>query len=149
MKTRTQCFMIAGLVILILAVGWLGYSTRNQEPAQVFSATINRDCAPWDGGAFTVSIPVDVTTTIMISIWQSPDIQHPIAFTFPDESGQTGFVYILPEIDPLQPLSGEVFFGRVEQGLPVEGEFNLTTERGEQFNGRFKAVWGDQVVYCG
>ena len=149
MKTRTQFFMIVSLIILILGVNWLSYATRNEEPAKVLSATINPDCAPWDGGAFTVSIPVDVTTTIMISIWQSPDIQHPIAFTFPDESGQTGFVYILPEIDPLQPLSGEVFFGRVEQGLPVEGEFNLTTERGEQFNGRFKAMWGDQVVYCG
>lgn len=149
MKNRTQFFMIVGLIILILGVGWLGYSRRNQEPAQVFSATINRDCAPWDGGAFTVLIPIDATTTITISIWRTPDIQFPIKFTFPDESGQIGFVYILPEIDPLQPLNGDVFFWRVEQGMPVEGEFKLMTESGEKLVGRFTATWGDQVVYCG
>ena len=149
MNTRTQFLIVVGLIILILGVTWLSYSTRKQEPAQIFSATINRDCAPWDGGAFTVLIPVDSTSTITISIWQSPDIKLPVTFKFPDETGQIGFAYILAEIDPLQQLTGEIFFWRVDQGMPVEGEFNFTTESGEQFKGQFKAEWGNQVVYCG
>lgn len=149
MKARMQFLLIVGLMILILGVTWLSYSTRNQQPAQVFSATINRDCAPWDGAAFTVLIPFDATTTITVSIWQSPDINHPVNFSFPDETGQIGFAYTLPEVDPLQQLSGDVFFRRVEETIPVEGEFSLMTASGEQFTGRFQAEWGDQVVYCG
>lgn len=96
-----------------------------------------------------MSIPFDSTTTITISIWQSPDIKFPVTFTFPDETGQIGFAYTLPEIDPLQQLSGEVFFWRVEEGMPVEGEFNFRTENGERFEGKFRADWGDQIAYCG
>jgi hypothetical protein len=101
------------------------------------------------GAAFTVLIPYDSTITISLSIWQSPDIKLPVTFTFPDETGQIGSAYILTELDPLQELGGKVSFLRVQEGIPVEGEFNFTTESGEQFNGSFKAEWGSQVAYCG
>ena len=96
-----------------------------------------------------MSIPFDSSIAITISIWQSPDIKLPVTFTFPDETGQVGIAYILQDLDPLQQLSGEVFFWRVEEGMPVEGEFNIKTESGEPFKGKFKAEWGDQIVYCG
>ncbi|MCI0554265.1 MAG: hypothetical protein L0287_25230 [Anaerolineae bacterium] len=149
MKARTRFLIVVGLIILVLSIAWYTYPKRNQEPAQVFPATINRDCAPWDGAAFTLSIPTEDGIIIYVSIWQSPDIKLPVTFTFPDETGQIGFAYIIPDLDPLQQLSGEVFFWRVEEGIPVEGEFNFTTESGKQFKGKFKAEWGDQVVYCG
>lgn len=149
MKSRTQFFVVIGLLIVIFSITWISLSTRNQEPTQVFPATINRDCAPWDGAAFTVSIPYDSTSTITISIWQSPDIKLPITFSFPDETGQIGFAYILPELDPLQQLSGKVLFRRVDSESPVEGEFNFMTESGERFKGKFEAQWGNEIVYCG
>ena len=148
MKPRTQFLIAIGLLILILGITWISFSTRDQGPAQVFPATINRDCAPWDGSAFTVSVPID-GELINISIWQSPDIKLPARFSFPDETGQIGFAYILPELDPLQQLSGDVFFLRVEDGIPVEGEFDLLTEAGQQFKGKFEAQWGNEIVYCG
>ena len=147
MKSRTLFYMAIGF--LILGIAWFIYSSRSQEPVQVFPATINRDCAPWDGAAFTVLIPYDSTITISLSIWQLPDIKLPVTFTFPDETGQIGSAYILTELDHLQELDGEVSFTRVEEGIPVEGEFNLTNESGKQFKGRFEAEWGNQVVYCG
>ena len=122
---------------------------RDQAPAQTLQATINRDCAPWDGAAFTVSVPMKDGTIIYISIWQSPDIKLPARFSIPDETGQIGFAYILPELDPLQQLSGEVSFRRVEEGIPVEGEFDFTTESGKQFTGKFKAEWGNVTAMCG
>jgi hypothetical protein len=134
---------------LIPVIAWFIYSSRNQDVAQVFPATINRDCAPWDGPAFTVSIPLNNGITIHISIWQSPDIKLPARFSFPDETGQIGFAYILTEPNPIQELGGEVSFSRVEEEIPIEGEFNLITESGQQFKGRFKAEWGNEVVYCG
>ena len=144
-----QFLIVLGLILLILGVIWLRYSTQNQEPAQIFSATINRDCAPWDGAAFTVSVPMEDGSNIQISVWQSPEIRHQVTFSFPDETGQVGFAYIPTNSDVFQALSGEVSFQRVEEGAPVVGEFNLTTESGKQFEGRFNAEWGNQVVYCG
>ncbi len=147
MKSRT--FLVIAIGLLILGTALFTFSRRNQEPEQIYPGTINRDCAPWDGSAFTVSIPHDSTSTITISIWQSPDIKLPITFSFPDETGQIGFAYILPELDPLQQLSGKVLFRRVDSESPVEGEFNFMTQRGKQFKGKFKAEWGNQTVMCG
>ena len=147
MKTRILLYSAIGL--LLCGIALFIYSSRNHEPMQIFPATINRDCAPWDGGAFTVSIHLDSTTTITISIWQSPDIKLPVTFSFPDETGQIGIVYTLPELDPLQQLSGEVSFWKVSERIPIEGEFNFTTVSGRQFKGRFRAEWGNEVVYCG
>ena len=147
MKSRILLYLAIGF--LIFGIAWFIYASRTQEPMPTFPATINRDCAPWDGAAFTLLIPYDSITTISISIWQSPNIKLPVTFSFPDETGQIGFAYILPELDPLQQLSGELSFGRVEEGIPVEGEFSFTTESGKHFKGKLNAKWGDQVVYCG
>jgi hypothetical protein len=149
MKSRNQFFVAIGLLILILGIALFTFSARDREPVQVFPATINRDCAPWDGAAFTVSFRYDPVTTITISIWQSPDFTFPVTFSFPDETMRVGIAYSLPELDPLEELTGKVTFWRVEQGIPVEGEFNFTAESGGRFKGRFKAYWGNQIPMCG
>jgi hypothetical protein len=46
-----------------------------------------------------------------------------LTFCYPDR---------LPE-----PLSGKVFFERVECGKVVEGRFDLISARGEKFKGKF------------
>jgi len=147
MKSRTLLFIAVGL--LILGIGWYAFSAQNQEPTQIFPATVNRDCAPWDGSAFTISIRYDPTTTLTVSIWQAPEINIPTTFTFPDDTGQIGYAYILPELDPLQQLSGTIFFWRVEDGVPVEGRFEFVTEAGQRFEGQFKAEWENQMALCG
>jgi len=147
MKSRTLLFIAIGL--LILGIALFTFSRSNQESTQVFPASIVRDCAPWDGSAFTVSVQMDGGTVIYISIWQVPDIKFPKTFSFPDETGQIGIAYILPEIDPLILLNGTVMFERVQEGMPLEGRFNFTSERGGQFKGQFKAEWRNEIVYCG
>jgi hypothetical protein len=149
MKPRTAFYFV--IVTLALAAGsiWLLFSTRDVQSRTVFRATVTRDCAPWDGAAFTISIPYDRTTTVTISIWQSPDILFPAAFSFPDETGRVGFAYSLAELDPLQPLAGRVSFTRVDRSFPVEGEFDLHTETGGQFQGKFIADWGNTYAMCG
>ena len=147
MKSRT--FLVIAIGLLILGTALFTFSRRNQEPVQVFPAKINRDCAPWDGAAFTISFRYDPITTITISIWQSPSFTFPVTFSFPDETMRVGIAYSLPELDPLEELTGKVTFWRVEEGSPVEGEFNFTSSRGEDFRGKFEAQWGEEIVYCG
>ena len=123
MKPRTQFLIAIGLIILVLGITWYSFSTRNQVSEEIFPATINRDCAPWDGAAFTVSVPMD-GEDINISIWQSPDISLPVTFSFPDETGQVGNASLQFQVGLSQPLSGEVFFWRADAESPVEGRFN-------------------------
>ena len=125
------------------------FNSRENNYIDVFEATANQDCAPWDGSAFSLSVPYDTDTVIYISIWQVPDIKVPATFTFPNETGQNGHAYILPELDPFIQLSGEVLLQRAEYGSPVEGEFNLMDSSGDRFKGKFIAEWGGEVVYCG
>ena len=115
---------------------------------QVFPATINRDCAPWDGAAFTVSIPVE-ESVLDISIFQSPAIGYPADFSLDEESMDTGDAFLLPSAGSPEQLTGKVHFEPVEEGMPVEGEYHFTTQSGEPLTGRFKAHWGNEIVYCG
>jgi hypothetical protein len=149
MKSRNLFFVVMSLLILILGTALYIFSARNQEPLQTFPATVNRDCAPWDGAAFTVLIPLGDGRSIDISIWQSPDIKLPSTYSFPDETGQVGNALLRAQAGSPEPLTGRVSFPRVEQGVPVEGEFNLLTEAGRKFKGKFEAEWGNQIAMCG
>jgi hypothetical protein len=148
MKFRVSLYIAIVLLIFILDLAWFTFSTRNQEPEQIFAATINRDCAPWDGSAFSVSIPVE-GSVIHISIYQPPNVNHQTAFSFPDETLSMGNAILVTSVSSSEQLTGKVSFSRVEQGLPVEGAFELVTEVDEQFKGKFVAHWGNENIYCG
>jgi hypothetical protein len=147
MKSRTLFFTAIGLLFLGIAI--FTFSARNQAPAQIFPAMINRDCAPWDGSAFTVSIPMNGGTSINISIWKAPDIKFPVTFSFPDNTGQVGNASYRLASGDYKQLSGKIFFQRVDEGNPVEGRFEFVTETGRQFNGQFKADRRNLVMMCG
>ena len=146
---KIRILLLVGVGLLILGIAYVTFSTREQEPLRTFPATINNDCAPWDGAAFTVSVQYDPATVIYISIWRAPDINFPSIFPIRKDAEQEGHAYILPELGPYVMLNGEVSFRQVRAGMPVEGRFSLTSERGDQFEGQFIAEWGDQVVFCG
>lgn len=149
MKPKTRFFITAAVILLVLGVAFFVYSVQLSDPRTIFSATINRDCAPWDGAAFTVSIPYDTVSVIMISIWRSPDFKIPSTFSLRNEARQVGSAYIVSQLDPLIPLKGEISFQRIGRTGPIEGRFSLTSERGETFAGKFIADWGEQMAICG
>jgi hypothetical protein len=149
MKPRTQFIVAVGLIILLFGITLVNFSVRDQTPAQIFPATVNRDCAPWDGSAFSVSVPMSDGTTIDISIWRSPDIKFPVNFSFPDATGQAGNALLLLPVGLPEQLTGNVFLKRVDMEYSVEGKFDLMNEIGEQFKGKFVAEWGNMAVYCG
>jgi hypothetical protein len=149
MKPQTQFLITVALTMLALSIALFAYWAKISEPERVFPATIDRDCAPWDGSAFTVSIPYDAASMITISIWKPPEFKISATFSLPDEEGQLGYAYIQSELDPPRPLNGKILFQRVGKGMPIEGRFSLTSERGETFAGRFIAEWGEQIALCG
>lgn len=141
-------------LIIVLFISALGgvfyfYFLSEQEPAQLFPATVSGDCAPWDGGAFTVSVQYDPGTTITISIWKSPDLPYRTSYSFPDASGQMGNAYLAPGLTSYTPLEGRVVLQSVSVDTPIEGRFRFKSERGRLFEGRFKAEWRDEVIFCG
>jgi hypothetical protein len=147
MKSRTLFFIAIGLLILGMAL--FTFSTRNQEPALMFPATVYRDCAPWDGSAFRVRIPLKDGDVIDIGIWQAPDIKFSKTFSFPDDTGQAGYASLIDPAGSYEQLTGAVWFEGVSEGQTVAGRFSLKDERGEVFAGRFAAAWDGQVAMCG
>ena len=149
MKSQPSLFVLLALLLIGLGGIWFFYGSEARAPAQVFPATVERDCAPWDGGAFTVSIPWSNGLTIHVSIYRSPDIKLPSSYSFPDETMDEGNAYLLLPVGLPEQLAGRVWFRRVEAGLPVEGSFQFRSEGGVEFEGTFVAKWGDEIVYCG
>lgn len=147
MSPRNQFSLTVAFLVLILGIALITFLGQDEEPPQIYPAMIDRDCAPWDGAAFTVSIPVE-KTIVTISIYRSPELRLPATFAFPDETLMEGNAFLLLPVAMPEPLSGKVSFQRVEQGIPVEGAFDLVTQSGREFKGQFKAEWGNQVVYC-
>ena len=137
------------LIFIVLGIALFTFFTREDEPARLFPATVNRDCAPWDGAAFTVSIQYDPGRTIIISIWKSPDIPLRSTFSFPDDSGQVGNAYLAPALGQYMVLEGEVSLQGVDGDKPIEGGFRFSSERGDLFEGLFRAEWEDKVILCG
>jgi hypothetical protein len=140
--------MIGCLVFGAILI-WVIFLPGGSGGTNVFDAVINHDCAPWDGAGFMVSIKVDPVSVIRVSIWRSPDIKFPTSFYFPDGSGNVGNALLEPLYGSAEPLSGEVDFQKVDADGPVMGEFTLSTENGMQYQGKFNALWGNEIVMCG
>lgn len=140
--------MAMGLLTLLFGITWISFTSRDQKPVPTFPATIHRDCAPWDGSAFTVSIPME-GQQVTISIYQSPEIQFPTTFSIPDDRMSIGNALLILPIGSPEPLTGKVSFQRVVQDIPVAGGFDLVTEAGKHFKGKFIAKWGNEIVLCG
>jgi hypothetical protein len=149
MKTRTGLVLLFLLFLIALSGILFFTSLSNQETLQVFSASVNRDCAPWDGEAFTVKVSTLDGRELDLSMWQSPEIAVPTRFAFPDETQQVGNALLIPRSGMPEQLTGEVWFQSVSEGKPIEGRFSLTSERGEQFKGKFVAEWEGQRALCG
>jgi hypothetical protein len=134
---------------LALLNATLGCSAHGGVPGPVIAATIDRDCAPWDGSAFTVSVPWWDTSALVVSIWRAPDIEGPVTFSFVDSVAGDGQAARRGADGSSEVLGGTVTFEGVQLGLPVVGRIRLRSAAGTVFAGTFRAEWGTTRVYCG
>ncbi len=138
-----------GLQALVFGSLLLSSCVTAPTPSGVFMpATVSADCAPWDGAAFTISIPY-AQDTLYISIWRSADIPAPSRFSFPEPSGRSGAAIYQTSTGQVDALRGRVNLGRVDKAHPIDGEFDLQSETGLNFYGRFSAGWDRRETYCG
>jgi hypothetical protein len=150
MKPRNGFLLIIGLLALSLGFAWYLYPGRQQEPNLDFIATIQQDCAPWDGAAFLVKIPLENGDIIDIAIWEAPTIRLKKTFSFLEEASQRGYANLVHSDKSGEQLVGTVSFAHVDLGSPVKGNFELETiDSGQRFAGQFHAEWLDQIVLCG
>lgn len=148
MNSRNQFFTVVAFLFLMIGALMFVLLTRAPELVVPLPVSVARDCAPWDGPAFTVSIPLE-ETVFRISIYQPPEIQHAVRFSFPDTTLREGHALLLLPDDVTETLTGTVSLQRVEQGTPLEGRFDLSTEAGRHFQGAIRAEWDNRIVYCG
>ena len=146
MKSRIA--IVTAVYLLILVAALFTAMTSVQPRERAFPAVIRHDCSPWDWAAFTISIPVE-SRTIQISVWRSPAIKLPVVFSFPDETGKSGYAFLLHSQGDSEELSGRVTFEGVSTENPVEGRFDFISETGEKFTGKFTAAWDREIVMCG
>jgi hypothetical protein len=149
MQPRTQYSIAVSLLILLLGVGLSIFLKQGLEPRRVLPATVDRDCAPWDGAAFRISIPYELGSALEISIWKSPESQAPVAFSFPDPTGSVGEAFYRSPFGTSQPLTGRVAFWQLGGEHPIEGDFSFVTADGRDLSGSFQAVWGRTSAVCG
>ncbi|HET7142784.1 MAG TPA: hypothetical protein VFI68_02085 [Anaerolineales bacterium] len=148
MKFRIPVYTLTGALVLAIIL-WIYFRLPTAENDTVFEASVNRDCAPWDGTAYTISIPDQAGSVIVLSIWKSPGVRFPVTYSFPDSSGRVGTAVHQFALGSFQQLSGKITLQPFEIGSPVLGGFNFTSEDGKQFTGVFKAEWGNQSAFCG
>ena len=148
MNLRRSPYAAAVLAIVLLSAAF-GCAPATSPRSPDFAATIARDCAPWDGPAFNVSIPVDGGGVINVSVWSEPKLPRAASFAFPDATGRIGNATYLMQSGEFETLTGTASFTRVELGTPVEGEIHLRSDTGREFAGSFKAEWLDHTPMCG
>jgi hypothetical protein len=148
MNSRNRLYAFVALLFLLVGAIMFVLLTRAPEPVVLLPASVARDCAPWDGPAFTVSIPLE-ETVVRISIYHPPEIPRAVRFSFADDILREGHALLLLPADMTETLTGTVSFQRVEHGTPLEGRFDLSTGSGRKFRGAFLATWDNEIVYCG
>lgn len=136
-----------------LAVAALTASLLAVQPA-LSPAVAWRDCAPWDGAAFTVAVgrpgQKDVDRAqpwLRIAIWHEASIRNPVTYRFPDTDGKTGAVQYGGTAFP--SVTGTVSFTRAVFGDDLDGSFAFVAPDGQKIVGRFHGRWSPDVAVCG
>jgi hypothetical protein len=150
--TKTHISRPATLALLLALLGAsVGCLPSPTPQSSAWHGVVVRDCAPWDGAAFTLSIPLDTGRLLIVSVFQAPDLRRSTTFTFPDPTGRLGNAVYRPEpgMGADETLTGTITFQAVQAGLPVQGQMHLNSTSSGAFNGSFTAEWGNTTAYCG
>jgi hypothetical protein len=139
--------MCAGLVLACAACG----AAPPTRPEAVATARIARSCAPWDGAAFTVSVPAAdgaSTAALQLSVWSSPQFDGERKVVFAEGDDRTGVAMYAETADHAVPLTGEATFRQAADGS-IEGTLHLKAADGRRFERRFRGRLDGGAVMCG
>lgn len=140
----------AALVLMCAACG----AAPPTRPEAVATAQIARTCAPWDGAAFTVSVPLGndadpaALPALQLSVWSSPQFDGERKIVFAEGDDRTGAASYAETVERATPLTGEATFRQAADGS-IEGTLRLKAADGRRFERRFRGRLGDRAVMCG
>ena len=143
------------LVLALSSASRVAPAARVRQAGALLKATIAYSCAPWDGTAFTTTVPAAALAggskdaVISISIWQAPAFKDTVSFHFPDRDMKTGSAFYFDGKAPGVELSGRVTFQRVVADSLVRGDFDLVSASGVYYRARFEAAWSQLRALCG
>ena len=124
------------------------------DPGQQTGGVVFKGCAPWDGAAVRISLPLDprhAYPLISVGIWRD---DLPQSFAFDEnvnhgssESGK-GVVSYCPREAACEPVKTARFtFDDSREG--VTGTYEATLSGGNTVQGSFTAEWEERIVLCG
>jgi hypothetical protein len=126
------------------------------------TATVEPDCAPWDGAALAFWIPTERLGGprdgwLLLRIWRPPT-RAAGRYDFPDTTDRIGRVVhfvslsspaaIVWETQPYEELRGVVRVDRVDTNHPVRLDLDLSAATGTRLAGRVEAQWIEARVVC-
>jgi hypothetical protein len=145
----------------LIGMGPLVALSTNKNGKQ--EATVEADCAPWDGPAYTIWVPAGKVggkpnSWISISIWQAPD-QSATSFTYPDLTGKGGHATYWPNLKSHEQviwskqshenLAGKLYLTSINGHKSILGEFDFSTEKDVPLKGKFESRWSNKIAICG
>lgn len=148
--TSWRVWMAAGLVLACAACG----AAPPTRPEVVATARIARTCAPWDGAAFTVSVPMSdgidaaALPALRLMVWSAPQFERGQTVVFADGDDRTGAAQYAESEDSAMPLTGEATFRQAADGS-IEGTLHLKAADGRRFERRFRGRLDPGAVMCG
>lgn len=148
--------------MILLFVGCIG-TKDTVDSARVFQGTATPSCAPWDGEAYTFTLPVfeapascdapPAGAYVRIAVWDSA--QLPLSagdsFTF-DDTGATGGGWSHPTGDPgtyETASSGSLSLVSWSETAGGVGTWTLTLADGSTLSGGLDALWCPADILCG
>ncbi|MGN6153603.1 MAG: hypothetical protein ACTHOH_16600 [Lysobacteraceae bacterium] len=149
--TSWRAWMGTGLVLACTACG----AVPPTRPEAAATAQIARSCAPWDGAAFTVSVPatgdgVDPAAlpALRLSVWSAPQFDGERTVVFAEGDDRTGMALYAETVDRATPLTGEATFRQAADGS-IEGTLRLKAADGRRFERRFRGRLDPATAMCG
>ncbi len=110
------------------------------------------DCAPWDGPAFRVVVPLPPESaaagdSLWFSVWEPAAIRTPRTFVFPRDAGR-GSLLLQSGSGSSSLLHGTLRIERAVPDAPVRGRFDLSRPGGGTYRGTFTAPWQPRQGVC-
>lgn len=146
--------MTIGRTLLTVLLGILALVPMSASQAQgaqqpeVRKGTVQLDCAPWDGEAFMISLPLPngsgpLKPRVIVSFWIAPDVPGPKTFVFDANQRLGAASWWHSGHADADALFGSVRVQGVKVGSNVVGDLDLQTQDGTTFKFTFEAHWVD------
>jgi hypothetical protein len=114
------------------------------------------DCAPWDGAATRIVIPLSAgddrasQVDLTLALYEAPQAIRGKSWTISESSANQLSVSLCPAGGPCRyATAGWIRVESGSEGSDIRGQYRVTLSDGQVLNGRFSAPLQQRVQLCG